>query len=63
MTARSYSVLAAAIFTVVAILQLVRAGGGWPVTVGDMGLPVWASWVAGIVAAVLAWLGFTASRD
>ena len=63
MTARSYSVLAAAIFTVVAILQLVRAGGGWAVTVGDMGLPVWASWVAGIVAAVLAWLGFTASRD
>lgn len=62
MTARSYSVLAAAIFTVVAILQLVRAIGGWPVTVGDMGLPVWASWVACIVAAGLAWLGFTASR-
>ena len=62
MTARSYSVLAASIFTVVAILQLVRAISGWPVMVGDMGLPLWASWVACVVAAGLAWLGFSVSR-
>ena len=62
MTAKSYSVLAAVIFAIIAILQLVRAISGWPVTVHDIGLPLWASWVACIVAAGLAWLGFSASR-
>ena len=55
MTARSYSVLAASIFTVVAILQLVRAISGWPITVGDMELPLWA---AGLPAlSLLDWRG------
>jgi hypothetical protein len=56
MTAKSYSVLAAVIFAIIAILQLVRAVSGWPVTVHDIGLPLWASWVACIVAAGLAWV-------
>ena len=62
MTARSYSRLAAAIFTVIALLQLIRALAGWPITVGGAIMPVWPSWVAGVVAVGLAWLGFTASR-
>jgi hypothetical protein len=62
MTATSYSRLAAAIFAVVALLQLIRALAGWPVTVGDTTIPLWPSWVACVVAAGLAWLGFTASR-
>ena len=59
MTARSDSRLAAAIFAVVALLQLLRALAGWPITVGDTTMPVWPSWVACVVAAGLAWLGFT----
>ena len=62
MTATNYSRLAGAIFALVALLQLIRAVAGWPVTVADTTIPLWASWVACVVAAGLAWLGFTASR-
>ena len=62
MTARTYSKVAAAIFALIAILQLARAVGGWAITVGGTVIPVWPSWIACVVAAALAWLGFTASR-
>jgi len=60
MNASSYARLAGAIFAVIALLQLARAVAGWPVTVGDITMPVWPSWVAFAVAGGLAWLGFTA---
>ncbi|HEX9870296.1 MAG TPA: hypothetical protein VGC99_17215 [Candidatus Tectomicrobia bacterium] len=63
MTAKSYSLLAAVIFTVIAILQLTRATMGWEVMVGTTLMPVWPSWVAFLVAGVLAWLGFAAARN
>jgi hypothetical protein len=63
MTATSYSRLAAAIFAVIALLQLMRALTGWPITVGNTAMPVWPSWVACVVSTGLAWVGFTASRD
>ena len=52
MTASQYSLLSALIFTLVAVLQLVREIRGWPVTLG----------IACVVAAVFAWFGFTASQ-
>jgi hypothetical protein len=60
MSTTSFSRLAGAIFGIVALLQLVRAAGGWEVVVNGMSVPVMASWIATAVAAVLAWLGFTA---
>ena len=62
MDAMSYSSLASAIFAVVALLQLARAVAGWPVAAGGTAIPVWASWIACVVAGVLAWLGLTASH-
>jgi hypothetical protein len=63
MSAKNYSRLAALIFAIVAVLQLARALSGWGVTVGTaISIPLWASWTACVVAAVLAWLGFDASR-
>jgi hypothetical protein len=62
MVASNYSLLSAFIFTLVAVLQLVRALKGWPVTIGTISIPLWASWVACVVAAILAWLGFAASQ-
>jgi hypothetical protein len=55
----TYSRLAAAIFAIVAILQLLRALAGWPVTIGRTAIPVWASWVAFVIAGVLAWISST----
>jgi sterol desaturase/sphingolipid hydroxylase (fatty acid hydroxylase superfamily) len=62
MTASQYSLLSAPIFTLVAVLQLVRAIGGWSVTVGTAPIPIWVSYVACVVAAVLVWFGFAASQ-
>jgi hypothetical protein len=62
MTAKGYSQLVAVIFAAVALLQLIRAIAGWPVTIGGTVLPLWPSWIAFVVAAGLAWLGFKAAR-
>lgn len=59
----SYSHLAAAVFALVALLQLARALAGWPVQIGKTEIPVWASWVAFVIAAGLAWIGLTTSQS
>ena len=44
MTAKNYALLAALIFAIIAVLQLVRAIGGWPINVGTtFSVPVWAT--------------------
>lgn len=62
MTASQFSLLAAFIFGIVALLQLLRAALGWVVTIERRPIPVWASWLAGAVALVLAWLGYSAGH-
>jgi hypothetical protein len=62
MTAIHFSLLAAIIFGLVAILQIVRAVTRLPVNIGQTSIPLWASWVAGAVAIILAWLGYSASH-
>jgi hypothetical protein len=65
MTILTYTRLAASIFAIIAVLQLVRAVLGWGITVemggGPMSLPTWPSWTAFVVFALLAWLGFSAA--
>ena len=62
MTAKNYARLVAAIFAILALLQLARAFYGWQITLNGSTVPVWPSWIACGVAVILAWLGFTASR-
>jgi hypothetical protein len=66
MTSRSYSRLAALIFAIAAVLQLLRAVLGWPVIVettwGTWSIPVWPNLIAAAVLGMLAWLGMVASR-
>jgi hypothetical protein len=45
-----YVVVSGALFGVIAVLQAVRALNQWPVQVGGFDVPVWASWVAMVVA-------------
>ena len=68
MTTLTYTRLAASIFAIIAVLQLARAVLEWPITVAMGGgppvsLPTWPSWIAFVVLALLAWLGFTARFD
>ena len=62
MKATSYAGLAAALFAIISVLQLVRALAGWPITVGVTMIPVWVSWIAFVVAGALAWIGIAAAR-
>lgn len=48
-----YAVVSGVLFGMVAVMQAVRALFQWPVQVGDVGIPVWGSWVAVVVAGSL----------
>jgi hypothetical protein len=45
-----YSVVSGVVFGVVAVLQAVRALNQWPLHVGSLEIPVWASWIAMVFA-------------
>lgn len=63
MEPKDFSLLAAAIFAVVALLHLIRAVGQWPVVIDTASIPVWVSWVACVVTGALAAIGFAAARN
>ena len=54
----AYNTITAVLFLVVALLHLLRIIFGWPAQIGDLSVPIWASWVAFVVAAALAYFGF-----
>ena len=51
---RPFSTIAAVVFVVVAVLQLLRFSLGWEVLVNGWSIPLWASVIAFLVAATLA---------
>ena len=51
---KPFSAIAAVVFAVVALAQLLRLVVGWPVVVNGIDIPVWASAIACLVAAGLA---------
>jgi hypothetical protein len=57
MDAKTFSLVAGAIFAVVALLHLVRIFMQWTVVIGDWSVPKSVSWVALIVSGGLALLG------
>jgi hypothetical protein len=62
MDPRNYSRLAAFIFAIIALLQLVRVVLAWEVTLNGVAIPLFVSGMACFFAAAMAWLGFGASR-
>ena len=59
MNRKSYFLVTATVFSVISILHLFRIVLGWEAVVGSWSIPMWLSWVAMIVTAVLAYYGFT----
>lgn len=57
-----YAVVSGVVFGVVAVLQAVRALYQWPVQIGGVDLPVWASWIAVVVAGGLCAWAFQSGR-
>ena len=59
---KPFTTVAIAVFSLVALLQLLRVALGWEVTVNGFVIPVWASVIACIVAATLAFMLWRESR-
>jgi membrane associated rhomboid family serine protease len=51
---KPFTLVAVVVFTLVALLQLLRVVLGWDVTINGFHVPAWASLVAFAVAALLA---------
>jgi len=62
MDQKTYNTITAVVFLVVALLHLLRIIFGWPAQIGDLSIPLWASWLALIVSAGLAYFGFRQNR-
>ena len=60
MTTTAFCTLAAALFALIALLQLIRIVMGWSVTLNGVDMPFWASWIAVLVAGALSFVGFRA---
>ena len=61
MPIKSFCTLAAAIFALIALLQLIRIVMEWAITLNGIDVPTWASWIAVIVAGTLSFVGFRAA--
>ena len=62
MEAKTFSLVAGAIFAVVALAHLARIVMDWSVIIGDWSIPMWVSWVALIVAGGLSLVGLRLSQ-
>ena len=58
MSTKTFCTLAAAIFALIALLQLIRIAMGWSVTLNGIDVPFWPSWIAVAVAGALSFVGF-----
>ena len=62
MNARSYCIVSAVIFALVALAHVVRLLRHWPLQLGSLVIPPEASWIGLAVAALLCLWGLRAAR-
>ena len=55
MKSETYFIISGFIFLAIALLHTLRLYYGWESVIGGVLLPLWASWIAVIVAGVLAY--------
>jgi hypothetical protein len=63
MTPRIFSLSATAVFLLIALGHALRLFFGWHVTVENVVVPVWISWIGLAIAGYLAYRGFRSSRS
>jgi len=59
---RTFSLVSALLFSLMALLHAVRLLRGWQVTVEGVVMPIWISWIGLAIAAYLAYQGFLLSK-
>jgi hypothetical protein len=62
MTPRVFSLITATLFSLIALLHVLRLLRGWQVTIGDVVVPVWVSWIGLAIAGYLAYQGLKVRR-
>jgi len=62
MNHKTYFKVTSLIFLIIAVLHLLRAVYGWEAVINGYTIPVWASWVAVLVAGFLAFRGYQMSK-
>lgn len=58
-----YSIASGVVFGLIALLQLIRAISQWPVQIAEYNIPVFASWIIGIVAGGLCVWAFRSVKN
>lgn len=53
MNTRTYLLISAAVFALIALLHLARLFGHWSIKIGMISIPIWGSWLGFIIAAGL----------
>ena len=62
MSQKTFSLVAGMIFLVVALMHVLRLTLGWHAIIASRTVPMWVSWVALLIAGLLAYEGFRLSR-
>jgi len=57
MTHKNYMALVTAIFSIVAIMHILRLLNGWQIQIGPFMVPTWASIIGALLAGYLAYQG------
>ncbi|MDA2934789.1 hypothetical protein MYX82_10670 [Acidobacteria bacterium AH-259-D05] len=57
MSQKTFSLTAGVIFLLIAVLHILRIGFGLNATIDGQAVPMWASWVAMLIAGYLAYEG------
>jgi len=59
MDQKTFTIVAGAIFAIVALLHVLRILMGWPAVIGGWEVPMWVSWIALVVAGGLSYFGLS----
>ena len=62
MRQHTFSLITAVLFSLIALLHVLRLLRGWHVTIGGAVVPMWVSWIGLAIAAYLAYQGFRLAR-
>ena len=55
---KTYNLITASLFLIIAVVHLLRVIVGWPAQIGGLDIPQGASWLALVVSGALAYFGF-----
>ena len=62
MNHKTFSLIAGVVFSVVALMHVVRIALGWQAVLAGWTVPMWVSWLGAVVPGFLAYQGLRLSR-